>query len=142
MTLDHATSEIATGAKLGTDATKKLPSEGFKRPWPPLVLGLIEIQQAVHAAICALAVAFLERAGVNERERPMLELELVQFRQPLRAGEIRGLALFLKLQFLAKGIFQTALDKVDGEISDINADRLKVVCKFLDCRTRCLMKFV
>lgn len=84
MSLDHATSEIATGAKLGTDATKKLPSEGFKRPWPPLVIGLIEIQQAVHAAIRALAVAFLERTGVNERERPMLELELVQFRQPLR----------------------------------------------------------
>ena len=41
---------------------------------------------------------------VNERERPMLELELVQFRQPLRAGEIRGLALFLKLQFLAERI--------------------------------------
>ena len=34
----------------------------------------------------------------------MLELELVQFRQPLRAGEIRGLAFFLKLQFLAERI--------------------------------------
>jgi 4-hydroxy-3-polyprenylbenzoate decarboxylase len=30
--LDHATSEIASGSKLGTDATKKLPGEGFKRP--------------------------------------------------------------------------------------------------------------
>ena len=35
--LDHATSEIAIGSKLGTDATKKLPGEGFKRPWPPLI---------------------------------------------------------------------------------------------------------
>ena len=35
--LDHATSEIATGAKLGIDATRKLPGEGFKRPWPPLI---------------------------------------------------------------------------------------------------------
>lgn len=35
--LDHATSEIATGSKLGIDATKKLPGEGFKRPWPPLI---------------------------------------------------------------------------------------------------------
>ena len=34
--LDHATSEIASGSKLGIDATKKLPGEGFKRPWPPL----------------------------------------------------------------------------------------------------------
>jgi 4-hydroxy-3-polyprenylbenzoate decarboxylase len=33
----HATSEIACGGKLGVDATKKLPGEGFKRPWPPLI---------------------------------------------------------------------------------------------------------
>ncbi|MGV3756713.1 MAG: UbiD family decarboxylase [Verrucomicrobiota bacterium] len=35
--LDHATSEIATGSKLGIDATKKIPGEGFKRPWPHLL---------------------------------------------------------------------------------------------------------
>jgi 4-hydroxy-3-polyprenylbenzoate decarboxylase len=35
--LDHATSEIASGSKLVLDATKKLPGEGFKRPWPPLI---------------------------------------------------------------------------------------------------------
>jgi len=35
--LGHATSEIASGSKLGNDATKKLPGEGFKRPWPPLI---------------------------------------------------------------------------------------------------------
>ncbi|HEX5398568.1 MAG TPA: UbiD family decarboxylase [Verrucomicrobiae bacterium] len=35
--LDHATSEMAMGSKLGIDATKKLPGEGFKRPWPPLI---------------------------------------------------------------------------------------------------------
>jgi 4-hydroxy-3-polyprenylbenzoate decarboxylase len=35
--LDHATSEIASGSKLGMDATKKLPGEGFKRSWPPLI---------------------------------------------------------------------------------------------------------
>jgi 4-hydroxy-3-polyprenylbenzoate decarboxylase len=35
--LDHATSEIASGSKLGIDATKKLPGEGLKRPWPPLI---------------------------------------------------------------------------------------------------------
>jgi 4-hydroxy-3-polyprenylbenzoate decarboxylase len=27
----------ASGSKLGIDATKKLPGEGFKRPWPPLI---------------------------------------------------------------------------------------------------------
>ncbi len=35
--LDHATSEIAVGSKLGFDATRKLAGEGFKRPWPPLI---------------------------------------------------------------------------------------------------------
>lgn len=35
--LDHATSEIAMGSKLGIDATRKLPGEGFKRRWPPLI---------------------------------------------------------------------------------------------------------
>jgi len=35
--LDHATSEIAIGSKLGIDATKKILGEGFKRPWPPLI---------------------------------------------------------------------------------------------------------
>ncbi len=35
--LDHATSEIASGSKMGFDATRKLPGEGFKRSWPPLI---------------------------------------------------------------------------------------------------------
>lgn len=35
--LDHATSEIAIGTKLGIDATRKTPAEGFKRPWPPII---------------------------------------------------------------------------------------------------------
>jgi 4-hydroxy-3-polyprenylbenzoate decarboxylase len=35
--LGHATSDIASGSKLGIDATKKLAGEGFKRPWPPLI---------------------------------------------------------------------------------------------------------
>ena len=35
--LDHATTELAVGSKLGFDATKKLPGEGFKREWPPLI---------------------------------------------------------------------------------------------------------
>ncbi len=43
--LDHATSEIAMGSKLGLDATRKLPGEGFKRSWPPL----IKMDEAVKA---------------------------------------------------------------------------------------------
>lgn len=45
--LDHATSEIAMGGKLGIDATKKLPGEGFHRPWPPL----IKMDEAVKARV-------------------------------------------------------------------------------------------
>lgn len=36
--LDHATTDIASGTKLGLDATKKFPGEsGFHREWPPLI---------------------------------------------------------------------------------------------------------
>ena len=35
--LDHATSEIASGSKLGVDAIKKMAGEGSKRAWPPLI---------------------------------------------------------------------------------------------------------
>jgi 4-hydroxy-3-polyprenylbenzoate decarboxylase len=45
--LDHATSEMAMGSKLGIDATKKIPGEGFKRAWPPL----IKMDESVKAKI-------------------------------------------------------------------------------------------
>ncbi|HEY5704292.1 MAG TPA: UbiD family decarboxylase [Terrimicrobiaceae bacterium] len=48
--LDHATSEIAVGSKLGIDATRKLPGEGFPRHWPPL----ITMDEAVRKRIDAL----------------------------------------------------------------------------------------
>jgi len=35
--LDHATTDLAIGSKLGFDATRKLPGENFPRPWPPLI---------------------------------------------------------------------------------------------------------
>ncbi len=35
------------GSKLGIDATKKLPGEGFRRPWPPL----IKMDEAVKAKV-------------------------------------------------------------------------------------------
>ena len=37
-------------SKLGLDATKKLPGEGCKRPWPPL----IKMDAAVKAKVGAL----------------------------------------------------------------------------------------
>ena len=48
--LDHVTSEIASGSKMGIDATKKIPGEDFKRPWPPL----IKMDEAVKAKIDSL----------------------------------------------------------------------------------------
>ena len=45
--LDHATSEVGVGSKLGFDATKKLPGEGFKREWPPI----IKMDEAVKARV-------------------------------------------------------------------------------------------
>ncbi len=40
----------AGAGKLGIDATKKLPGEGFKRPWPPL----IKMDEATRKRIDAL----------------------------------------------------------------------------------------
>jgi 4-hydroxy-3-polyprenylbenzoate decarboxylase len=48
--LDHATNEIGVGTKMGIDATKKLPGEGFKRPWPPL----IKMDEAIKAKVAKL----------------------------------------------------------------------------------------
>src|ERR1051325_7732050 len=46
--LDHATTEFAMGSKLGFDATKKLPGEGFKREWPPLIRMPEAVRQRVN----------------------------------------------------------------------------------------------
>ena len=35
--LDHATTDLAQGTKMGIDATHKLPGEGHKRGWPPII---------------------------------------------------------------------------------------------------------
>jgi 4-hydroxy-3-polyprenylbenzoate decarboxylase len=36
------------GSKLGLDATKKLPGEGFKREWPPLIRMPESVRQRVN----------------------------------------------------------------------------------------------
>ncbi|MBI3414775.1 MAG: hypothetical protein HY043_05545 [Verrucomicrobia bacterium] len=41
---------VATGSKFGFAPAKKLPGEGFKRPWPPL----IKMDAAVKAKIDSL----------------------------------------------------------------------------------------
>ncbi len=45
--LDHATTDLAVGAKMGLDATHKLPGEGHARGWPPI----IKMDPAVQARI-------------------------------------------------------------------------------------------
>ncbi|MEI6560716.1 MAG: menaquinone biosynthesis decarboxylase [Verrucomicrobiota bacterium] len=45
--LDHATSVVGVGSKLGIDATRKLAGEGFQREWPPL----IQMDAAVKARV-------------------------------------------------------------------------------------------
>ena len=45
--LDHATTEFAIGSKMGIDATHKLPGEGHKRGWPPLIRMDEEVKRRV-----------------------------------------------------------------------------------------------
>ena len=41
----------ASGSKLGIDATKKIPGEGFKRPWPPLIKMNKQVRRKVDALL-------------------------------------------------------------------------------------------
>jgi 4-hydroxy-3-polyprenylbenzoate decarboxylase len=45
--LEHASDIPAYGGKLGVDATKKTPAEGFKRQWPPDIAMSEEIKRIV-----------------------------------------------------------------------------------------------
>ena len=48
--LDHAPSTACIGSHMGFDATKKLPGEGYHRPWPEL----LKMDHAVKAKVDAL----------------------------------------------------------------------------------------
>jgi len=45
--LDDATTELAMGRKLGIDATHKLPGEGHKRGWPPVIRIDVEVKAKI-----------------------------------------------------------------------------------------------
>ena len=47
--LDHAPSTQNVGSHMGLDATRKLPGEGYPRPWPELVRMDEEVQRLVDA---------------------------------------------------------------------------------------------
>jgi 4-hydroxy-3-polyprenylbenzoate decarboxylase len=49
--LDHATSELAIGSKMGIDATHKLPGEGHKRGWPPLIRMDEDVRRKIDALL-------------------------------------------------------------------------------------------
>ena len=48
--LDHSSRAFTYGSKMGIDATKKLPEEGFTREWPPV----IEMDDATKRAVDAM----------------------------------------------------------------------------------------
>jgi 4-hydroxy-3-polyprenylbenzoate decarboxylase len=48
--LDHSSRAFTYGSKMGIDATKKLPEEGFTRDWPPV----IEMDDATKRAVDAM----------------------------------------------------------------------------------------
>lgn len=48
--LDHSSRAAGYGSKMGIDATRKWPEEGFARPWPPV----IEMDPAVRAKVDSL----------------------------------------------------------------------------------------
>jgi 4-hydroxy-3-polyprenylbenzoate decarboxylase len=47
--LDHAARLADFGSKMGIDATRKWPSEGFTRPWPDEIRMSREVQERVTA---------------------------------------------------------------------------------------------
>jgi 4-hydroxy-3-polyprenylbenzoate decarboxylase len=46
--LDHASRAPGFGSKMGIDATKKLPEEGFDRPWPPVIEMSPEVKERIN----------------------------------------------------------------------------------------------
>ena len=47
--LDHASRAMGFGTKMGIDATKKLPEEGFDRPWPPVIAMSEDVKSKIDA---------------------------------------------------------------------------------------------
>ena len=55
--LDHSSRAFTYGSKMGIDATRKLPEEGFTREWPPVILMDDATKAAVDAMWPALGIA-------------------------------------------------------------------------------------
>ncbi|MDB4908704.1 MAG: menaquinone biosynthesis decarboxylase, family [Gemmatimonadetes bacterium] len=55
--LDHASRAFTYGSKMGLDATRKLPEEGFTRDWPKVIVMDPETKQKVDARWSKLGIA-------------------------------------------------------------------------------------
>jgi 4-hydroxy-3-polyprenylbenzoate decarboxylase len=54
--LDHASRAFTYGSKMGVDATRKLPEEGFAREWPDAIRMDEETRRAVDAKWSSLGI--------------------------------------------------------------------------------------
>ncbi len=60
--LDHASQQFTFGGKMGIDATRKLPEEGFHREWPDVIRMDDATMQRVDAVWARLGIGDLPRA--------------------------------------------------------------------------------
>jgi 3-polyprenyl-4-hydroxybenzoate decarboxylase len=51
------------GSELGIDATRKIPGEGFKRPWPPLIRMSDEVRRKIDALFGIKSAKRLSSSG-------------------------------------------------------------------------------
>ena len=54
--LDHAARVMGYGSKMGIDATRKLPEEGFNREWPPVIEMTPDVQAKADALLINLGL--------------------------------------------------------------------------------------
>jgi 4-hydroxy-3-polyprenylbenzoate decarboxylase len=54
--LDHSSRAFSYGSKMGIDATRKLPEEGFTRQWPRVIEMNADTKQAVDGFYASLGI--------------------------------------------------------------------------------------
>ena len=68
--LDHSSRSFTYGSKMGIDATRKWPEEGFTRNWPKIIEMDADTKQRVDAMWSRLGVGPLERAQRFPKNEP------------------------------------------------------------------------
>jgi len=64
--LDHSSRAFTYGSKIGLDATKKLPEEGFVREWPAVIEMSVDVKRTVDAKWGRLGLGVGARRGGAE----------------------------------------------------------------------------